>query len=275
MRVGAAYLRGLGYRVRLARGLYRRRGYLAGGDDARADSLNDLIADPEVRCLLFARGGYGTPRILDRIDLAGLRRRPRLVVGFSDLTSLLMALQRGGRYPVGYGPHLLDLARRSGFDKASFQRILTEGPGGESFDLGGCRILSAGRAEGVLLGGCLTLLQSLVGTPWQAILRGAILFWEDWREEPYRIDRMLQHLRSAGALDGIVGMVVGRPVQIRTRRTRGSLSFEDVVKDHAGSMGIPVVTGLAAGHGPRKITLSLGVRARLDTRRRILETFPG
>jgi muramoyltetrapeptide carboxypeptidase len=122
------------------------------------------------------------------------------------------------------------------------------------------------------MGGCLTLLQTSIGTPWQPDLRGSILFWEEWMEEPYRIDRMLQHLRSAGMLEGIRGMLVGRPVGVTPRRGRPSLTLEEVILDHAGGLGIPVVLGFPAGHGARKVTLPLGIPARIDTAAATLET---
>jgi len=271
---GVAELVRLGYRVRLAPGVADRRGYLAGDDASRAAALNGLIADPEVRGLLFARGGYGTGRILERIDLDGLRRDPRLIIGFSDLTALMMALQHGGDYPVGYGPQVSDLARPRRYQARSFRRFLAEGPQRGSIDLDGCEVVAHGDVTGTLRGGCLTLLQTLVGTPWEPDLRGAILFWEDWREEPYRIDRMLNHLRSAGRLAGIRGMVVGKPVQIRPRGEQSSLALQEILLDHAGSLGVPIVLGLPAGHCPAKITLPLGVPAHLDTRAGILEILP-
>jgi muramoyltetrapeptide carboxypeptidase len=274
IQAGVAYLEGLGYRVRLGRDLSVPRGYLAGGDAERAASLNGLIADPEVRCLLFARGGYGTARIIDRIDLQSLWRRPRLVVGYSDITVLLLALQSRGSYPVGYGPHVADLGIPSQFQARSFRRLLSEGPGSQRFSLSRCRTLIPGAAEGILRGGCLTLLQNSIGTSWQPDLNGAILFWEEWREAPYRIDRMLQHLRSAGLLSGIRGMLIGRPIRIRPGRGRPSLSYEEVILDHAGQMGVPVVTGFPAGHGAHKVTLPLEVRVRLDTHAALLETVP-
>lgn len=275
LQAGIAYLESLGYRVRLGRHLDARRGYLAGDDALRAASLNELIADEEIRCLLFARGGYGTARILDRVDLDTLWRRPRLLVGYSDITALLLALQTAGSYPVGYGPHVADLGVASQFQAASFRRLLGHGFGAQRFSLKRCTTLVSGTAEGVLMGGCLTLLQTSIGTAWQPDLNGALLFWEEWQEEPYRIDRMLHHLRSAGMLAGVRGMLVGRPVRIRARRGRPSLSYEDVIRDHAGDLGIPVVVGFPAGHGARKVTLPLGVPARLDTLAQRLEILPG
>jgi muramoyltetrapeptide carboxypeptidase len=268
---GEARLRALGYRVCRAPGLTARRGYLAGSDSARAAALNGLIADPEVRAILFARGGYGTARLLPQLDLEGLRRAPRLLIGYSDLTALFVAL--GADYPLGYGPHVSDLARPARYHAASFARFLAEGPGGERIDLAGCRTLVPGVAEGVLRGGCLTLLQTMIGTAWQPDLDGALLFLEDWQEEPYRIDRMLHHLRAAGLLRGIRGLVVGKPVRIAPRRGRPSLSFEQVLLDHVGDLGVPVVVGIPVGHCARKQTLSLGVPARLDTGRATLSTF--
>lgn len=268
---GIAYLESLGYRVRLGRDLYAQRGYLAGDDVQRAASLNELIADEEVRCILFARGGYGTARIVDRIDLDVLRQRPRLIVGYSDITVLLLALQGSGGYPVGYGPHVADLGVPSRFQASSFRQLLRRGFVARRFSLKHCTTLVQGTAEGILMGGCLTLLQTSIGTSWQPDLDGALLFWEEWQEEPYRVDRMLHHLRSSGLLAGVRGMLVGRPVQVRPRRGRSSLTYEDVIRDHAGALGIPVVMGFPAGHGAHKVTLPLGVPVRLDTTAQRLE----
>ena len=268
---GLRVLEGMGFRTRVGSAAATQRGYLAGPDAARAGALNELIDDPEVRAILFARGGFGTGRILDRIHLDELRRRPRVLVGFSDLTALLMALQRGGPYPVGYGPHLSDLGRPARFQAGSLRRFLVDPDRPVAVDLRRCRTLVDGNAQGILQGGCLTLLQSLLGTPWQPDLRGSILFWEDWNEEPYRIDRMLTHLQAAGALEGIRGMVVGRPIRVKARRGQPSLSLEEILLDHAGPLGVPVVLGIPAGHCPRKLTLPLGLPARLDTRRGVLE----
>ena len=268
---GEAQIRALGYRVRRAPGLTARRGYLAGGDAGRAAGLNRLIADPDVRPIRFAGGGSGTARLRPHLDRGGWRRAPRPLIGYSDLTALFSAL--GGDYPVGYGPHVADLARPSRYHAPSFARFLAEGPGGERFDLTGCRTLVPGAAEGPLRGGCLTLLQTSIGTPWQPNLDGALLFLEDWQEEPYRIDRMLQHLRAAGMLRRIRGLVMGKPVRIAPRGGRPSLSLDEVLLDHLGDLGVPLVVGIPVGHCARKRTLSLGVLARLDTRRTLLETL--
>ncbi|HKQ98942.1 MAG TPA: LD-carboxypeptidase, partial [Candidatus Polarisedimenticolia bacterium] len=155
-----------------------------------------------------------------------------------------------------------------GYDAASLWRTLAGGPLRLRFPAGS--IVRAGRARGPLVGGCLSLLVTLVGTPYEPPLDGAILYWEEVNEPPFRIDRMLAHLRLSGRLDRLAGMVVGRLVGYRARRAGDFLALREILATHLAGTRYPVVIDLPAGHGPGKVTLPMGATARLDTAARLL-----
>ncbi|HZM68781.1 MAG TPA: LD-carboxypeptidase [Candidatus Cryosericum sp.] len=240
-----------------------RRGYLAGDDAGRADDLNRAFADPGLKAVWFARGGYGSQRILPRIDFSQLRSHPKALIGYSDVTVLQAAAWRFAGLSTLHGPMVAELADSSAYDATSLARALSGAP--VEFALPRRTVLRAGRGEGPIVGGCLSLLVGLIGTPFDLETRGAILFWEDVNEEPYRIDRMLAHLRLAGRLHGLQGMVIGRLPGCRARRRENDIPLADILKSHLQGTDYPVVVDFPAGHARRKVTLPLGRAARLDT----------
>jgi muramoyltetrapeptide carboxypeptidase len=265
LRAGLAYLRARGYRIVEGRHLRARRGYLAGTDADRAADLNRAMADPRLDAVVFARGGYGSARLLDRLDFTPLRRRPKLFLGYSDITAFYAALQLSTGIPGFYGPMVLNFnAPGREFREASLWRVLERRPGWNRFRFSRRGVLRGGRAEGTLIGGCLSLLASLVGTPYDLDTRGAILFWEEVDEEPYKIDRMLHHLKMAGKLDRLRGMVVGKLHRCGPRPGTRALTLREILQDHLAGSTFPVVTEFPAGHAPGKVTLPLGLPARLD-----------
>jgi len=263
---GMAYLRERGYRPVPGRHLEARHGYLAGSDAERLEDLNRLLADRDLRAIWLARGGYGSARIVEGIDLRPLAARPKALVGYSDATVLHSAVFLGLGLPTFYGPNVSELGDPAAFDEASLWRCLAgQDPGALEYSLEGTKVVRPGSASGLLLGGCLSLLASLIGTPLQLPTPGAILFWEEVNEEPFRIDRMLGQLRQARCLSKIRGMVVGQTAGCRAKDPRNELPLAEIVERHLGGLGIPVVIGFPAGHGPGKMTLPLGRTARLDT----------
>ncbi|HUF36496.1 MAG TPA: LD-carboxypeptidase [Gemmatimonadales bacterium] len=269
-----ALCRALGYEPVLAPAAGGRHGYLAGPDEDRLADLNAALRDPAIDAVWCLRGGYGSTRILDRVDFAALARRPKPLIGFSDVTALLSgALARAGVVAF-HGP----VARASmpAFSRHHFERVLAcAEPAGRLGRLPeppdvliprADRIvtLAGGVAEGPLVGGNLTLLQCLVGTPFLPDLDGAVLFLEDVGEDLYRVDRMLAHLRMAGALDRLAGVAIGRFTELKRHMSDGALGFEDVLRTYFGPAGIPVAYGFPVGHIDDQWTLPLGVRARLD-----------
>ncbi|HYV18457.1 MAG TPA: LD-carboxypeptidase [Verrucomicrobiae bacterium] len=259
---GIAFLEKRGYVVARGAHLAGRRAYLAGTDAERASDLNAAIRDPGVRLVWCARGGYGTPRLLDRVDMRALRRDPKPLLGYSDETALQEIWRRAGA-PILYGPHVVELADRRAWHTHSLQAALQ----GRPIDVPIARrsVVREGRAAGPLVGGCLSLLVGLAGTKYEPRLDGAILFWEDVNEQPFRLDRMLTHLKNAGWLSRLAGMVVGRLHGGRAQDPRLHRSIRDILLDRLEGTRYPVAIDLPAGHVPGKWTLPLGGPARLDT----------
>ena len=264
---GIAHLEGLGYRVEAGRPSAKPEGYLAASDAARLHELNEALGRPDVRAVFCVRGGYGTLRLLPDVDYAALRRHPKLVVGYSDITALQLALYKKAGVPSLSGPMAavewgaLDAASERLFwdlaGGATPQPLL--GPGGEAL-----QPVRPGTAEGVLLGGNLTLVARLVGTPYLPDLAGALLFLEEVGEAPYRVDGLLAQLKLAGILDRLGGLVLGGFTEADPLPGRPSLSLEEVFAHYARNLACPVARGLVYGHFPTKSTLPIGVRARLD-----------
>ncbi|HEV8199425.1 MAG TPA: LD-carboxypeptidase [Candidatus Polarisedimenticolia bacterium] len=259
---GVAFLEKRGYVVTRGAHLSGRHAYLAGTDAERAADLNAAIRDPRVRLVWCARGGYGTPRLLDRVDTRALRRDPKPLLGYSDETALQELWRRAGA-PILYGPHVVELHDRRAWHAGSLDAAL-QGRA-VAVPLARRAVAREGRAAGPLLGGCLSLLVGLAGTPYEPPLDGAILFWEDLNEQPFRIDRMLTHLKNAGWLSRLSGMVVGRLYGCRAQDPRLDRSIRDILLDRLEGTRYPVVFDLPAGHVPGKWTLPLGGPARLDT----------
>jgi muramoyltetrapeptide carboxypeptidase len=240
-----------------------RRGYLAGTDAERAADLNRALRDPSIGAVWFLRGGYGTMRILDEIDWDALAAHPKALIGFSDNTAVHLAAQRAGvvsfHGPHPHAPEFPDFARDE------LLRVLTVGEPAGVLPFppdGRAETLAGGVAEGPLLGGNLSLLSSTLGTPFAIRPEGAILFIEEVGEHPYRLDRLLSHLRLAGVLSAVAGIAVGGITE--SPEIEGAPDAAEVVHDALGGLGIPVATGFPFGHIDDNWTLPMGVRARLD-----------
>ena len=271
---GADFLRGLGFRVRTGGSCRQGYGYLAAPDEERAADLTNFFADPEVAGIVCLKGGYGTPRILDRVDYAVIARNPKVFVGYSDITGLHLALHRHAGFPTFHGPMAVSfLGGLDEFSAGAWLRALTSPkalgilpvpPGEDGRPPVPPRALTGGRAEGVLLGGNLSLVAALTGTPYSLDARGKILFLEDIDEEPYRVDRMLTQLRLAGVFDACAGIVLGDWKNCVPKDPGRSLTLDQVFRDVVVPSGKPVLAGFPAGHSVPTLTFPLGVRARLD-----------
>lgn len=269
-----ALCRALDYEPILGAHAGSRHGYLAGTDEERLGDLNAALHDSTIDAIWCIRGGYGTIRILDRIDLEALSRRPRALIGFSDITTILNAALTRAGVVAFHGP--VARAPMPAFTRWHFERVLAcAEPAGRLGQLPAPpdvllprqdRIvtLQGGVAEGPLAGGNLTLLGCLIGTPFFPDLDGAILFLEDIGEDLYRVDRTLAHLRLAGALDRLAGVMVGRFTDLERSMADGALGFDEVLETYLRPLGIPVGYGFPVGHIEDQWTLPLGVRARFD-----------
>lgn len=270
---GISYLESLGYKVKLGKHIYKRFGYLSATDDERAEDLNKMFADREVRAIFCVRGGYGTPRILDKIDYNIIKRNPKIFVGYSDITALQLAIFKKTGLITFSGP-MLAVDMYSDFDPYAeefFWKILTakskkieiKNPDGVELI-----VLRHGVATGTLLGGNLSLLASIIGTKFQPNFKDSILVIEDIGEEPYRIDRYLSQLKNAGILNRINGCIIGQFTDCVAKEPEKSLTLEQIFNDYFGSLKIPVVSNLSYGHIPRKITLPIGANVKIDTKRK-------
>lgn len=256
-------------------------GYFSGTDEERLADLNGAFHDPSIDAVWCIRGGYGTTRILERVDFEALARRPRAVIGYSDITALLAGVTRRAGLVAFHAPTAR--AQMPAFSRRHFARVLTaaEPPGVlEALPVptdvlvpqeNRVVTIRGGVADGRLAGGNLTLLQCLVGTRFLPDLDGALLFLEDINEELYRIDRMLAHLRMAGALARIRGVLVGRFTGLERHSDDGALGLGEVLEHYFGPLGVPVAHGLPIGHIDDQWTLPLGVRARFDADAGVLE----
>lgn len=255
---GLAVLAARGYRVRAGPNLGRTFRYFAASDDDRAGDLAAAFADPEVRAVFAVRGGYGAMRLLPRIDWAAAARTGKPLVGFSDVTALHLALVAAGGRSV-HGPVVTRLGEEGEPSLARLFRLLETG--GSPTPVVGRQVVP-GRAEGRLVGGCLSLVSRLVGTPYLPSLDGAILLLEDVGEKPYAVDRMWTHLALAGALDRIAGVALGDFT--KCEEPGADYTAAEVVLDLLRDLGKPAVVGLPIGHGDVNLAVPLGAHAILE-----------
>lgn len=266
----------LGLKFKLGRHVMDRYGYLAGKDADRAADLNAMFADDSVDAILCVRGGWGSNRILQLLDYPAIAAHPKILLGYSDITSLLTAIYaRTGLVtfhgPVGastWNPFSLDSLRRILFQG---EAIRMENPKVAGDNLVAtkdrARTITPGTATGRLIGGNLTVLTAMLGSNYLPDWTGTILFLEDTNENIYRIDRMLTQLKLAGVLDRISGLVFGKCTKCTPGEGYGSLTLEEVLYDHIAPLKIPAWHGAMIGHIENKFTVPIGVLARIEAER--------
>jgi muramoyltetrapeptide carboxypeptidase len=271
-----AVLERLGFKAKPARNVRKRWGFLAGSDRDRAGDLMHLFSDPNVKAILCVRGGYGSSRLLSLLDYETIKAHPKILVGYSDITSLHCALLSQANLVSFHGPML-----NSDFVKAdlpeftlqSFLRTVSQpgAPGSICEGLKGrshVSVLRRGCATGPLIGGNLSVLGATIGTRFLPTFKNCILFFEDLNEPPYGFDRMLTHLLNAGLLQQVAGIAIGVNRHCRDPKSRKSTEYrqtlEDVFRERLTSLKIPVVLGLPFGHITQNATMPVGVRATLD-----------
>lgn len=243
------------YRVRFDDGLFATHRYLAGDDARRQRELDAAFSDPDVRGVFTARGGYGSARLLTALKLGG----PRVFAGFSDVTSLHGALQARGLRSL-HAPVLTQLGKQPAASVDRFLALLEQTT--PPSPLTGGRTVVPGVAEGPLVGGNLSVLTRLLGTPFMPPTRGAVLLLEDVGERPYRLDRMWTHLALAGAFAGVAGIVLGDFTNCEEKGA--DYGSADVLHSLAAATGLPCAAGFPIGHGDVNLAVPLGARVRLD-----------
>lgn len=243
-----------------------RSGTFAGSADSRFAALRQALAEPETRALFCTRGGYGSNYLLECVKADVVAPMPKILLGASDLSSLQIYLWEKFGWVSFYGPMVATAFSRgpsapNGYDEASLLAALTNAKQGWSLDLPG-ETLVAGEASGVLLGGCLTLIETALATPWELQTEGSILVIEDRGMKPYAVDRSLMHLRQAGKFCGVAGVILGDFPDCEP--ASGDETVRDVVQRVLGPLSIPMIYGAPVGHTSRPVlTLPLGVRALL------------
>lgn len=270
---GIKRVEAMGFRVTVGRNVDRTNRYMAGTDRERVEDLHGMFSDPAVRAVMCARGGYGATRLLPMLDGALLGRHPKILIGSSDVTALLVYLVTRVGLVAFHGPMIAPNFGRNASDLSSdgFLQAVSASESGGRVRSEGLVCLRKGKARGWLTGGCLSVLCALLGTPYEPDTRGAVLFLEDVNEGPYRIDRMLTQLKAAGKLDGVRGLIFGKMINCHPAPGSG-YRLEEVILEAIGDFEGPVLFGLPAGHGGEQLTLPFGVLAEADGDRGIFQT---
>ena len=265
-------LEAIGFKVKLGKYVFEKHGYFAGTDRHRAEDVNAMFADPSVHGVFCYTGGWGSPRVLPLLDYDLIGRRPKVFVGYSDITGLLNPIHQRTGLVTFHGP--VAASNISPYTLENFRRtvmstepigVLSNPPKKETELVNrSYRItrLKGGKATGRIAGGNLSLIAALMGTPYQIDTDGAILFLEDIHEAPYRIDRMLTQLWLGGQFERIAGFVFGRCTDCDA--VGPSFSLEELLRERAGQIGVPAISGFAFGHIEEKLTLPIGLTATLD-----------
>ncbi|MEM3832473.1 MAG: LD-carboxypeptidase [Thermoprotei archaeon] len=268
---GIRTLKDLGFEVYLGKTVRRliSKGYFSASDEERANEINEMFSNEKIKAIFSASGGYGSMRILPLLDYSLIKRNPKIFIGYSDITALLIAIHQKTGLIVFHGPMVAsDMHNLSEYTKYNMMKVLMDDePLGIIFNpIDGplIRVINEGKAEGGLIGGNLSLIVSTLGTPYEINTEEKILFIEDTNEAPYRVDRMLTQLILAGKLDNVAGVIVCEFKNYESNKLKHTFSLEEVIQDRIGRLNIPAIYGLCCGHGEHKITLPIGVKATLD-----------
>jgi muramoyltetrapeptide carboxypeptidase len=268
---GIEYLERIGYRVKLGKNVNNVYGYLAGKDKERVSDIHDMFLDNSVKAIFALRGGYGTPRLLPLLDYSLIRKNPKILVGYSDVTALQLAIFKKTGLVSFSGP-MSGVEMWKGIDpftEENFWRMVTskkkfgtvKNPDDKVF-----LILRNGKASGRTLGGNLSLITSLLGTPYLPSFKSSILFFEEVDEECYHFDRMLNQLRLSKILNSVNGVIVGELTDVKpSDDSKPFLSSDQLLNEYLSPLNKPVLTGVAFGHVPKKITIPIGIQCTMDT----------
>ena len=272
---GCSHLLELGYKSFYLPSIFDRDLYFGGSVERRASELHEMFSRPEVKAILCARGGYGCNYLLPHLDLELIRANPKIFVGCSDVTSLLTYIRDTTGVVTFHGPMVAgDFARTGGVDEGNWKTAVASTEAWRrQFHASELQVLRAGNADGVLYGGCLSLLVASLGTPYEIRTDGTLLFIEDRGERPYRIDRMLMQLKLAGKFEGVNGIVFGEMIDCNEA---GALDYtlQQVIMRVLDDVDVPVVFGLKSGHvSGGALTLPFGVHATLSADKNVVFGF--
>ncbi len=280
IREGAETLQSLGFRVKVGKYIKEKYGYLAGSDKQRVTDLHQMFKDDEVKAIIALRGGYGSMRLLDLIDYNLVKKNPKIFLGYSDITSLNLAIYHKTGLVTFHGP--VAISSFSKYTQQYFWKVVSSmespteiihpDPDNPLRPTAHLNTIRPGKATGRLVGGNLTLFTALLGTPYEVDTRDAVLFLEETGEEPYDVDRMLTQLLLARKLDHVAGIVFDRCPNCKPADYKpafyNTLSLEEVLEDRLGHLSCPVLYGLNVGHEADKPTLPIGIKVTLDVDRK-------
>ena len=268
---GIRYLESRGLHVKRGNNLEKIYGYFSGTDKERLADLHQMYSDPAVEMIICARGGWGGLRLVDHLDYDLIKKNPKPLVGYSDITTLQLAIWAKTGIPSYSGPMVgVEMGKgiHSFTEKHFWDQIFNNRADYEfDFTATTSRIMVQGQATGTLLGGCLSLVSHLLGTPLSPDYHGAILFLEDVGEQPYKIDRYLAHLKQAGIFDKINGLILGEFIDCEDNDER-SCSISEILNSYFSGAAFPVIQNFPYGHGEIKFSIPIGVKAILDTSRK-------
>jgi len=269
-------MNGLGFNVKLGKNIFKKQGYMGGTIEERVSDIHDMFIDEEVKAIITIRGGYGSGQLLPYLDYQLIRNNPKILVGYSDITSLLVGIYQKAGLVTFHGP--VAISTFTDFTKKYFYDVLTSAsPVGQIDDApydenlqSSSRILSLkdGKARGKLVGGNITLLQATLGTPYEFDSDDAILFFEEVGEEPYYLDRILNHFKLAGKFKNCKGVIFDKMPSVKPSSNGAAfyrnISVEEVLSMYFEEFDFPVCIGFSIGHIKNKPTLPIGVLAELD-----------
>jgi muramoyltetrapeptide carboxypeptidase len=266
-------LKNLGFKTIVAPHVSGKFGYFSAPDETRASEFMELIENSEVNAIFFIRGGWGCARLLEHLDFDLIKTHPKIIMGFSDITTLLNAISYKTGLITFHGPG--GNSTWNDYSLAYIKSVLMDGSEITYSNVSGIDstiiTLKEGIAEGELYGGNLSVLCGLIGSEYLPDWKGKILFLEDVAEEPYRIDRMLTHLRLAGVLDAVNGVILGNFRNCIAEEPNRSFTLEEVFEQHFSSSGIPVFYGAQFGHVRNKFTLPVGINVKMDAKSGTIE----
>ncbi|MFD2131680.1 LD-carboxypeptidase [Pseudogracilibacillus auburnensis] len=277
LRKSLRFLKNNGLKVKLGKNIRNTYGYLAGTDIERLEDFHCMIADPTIKAIFFAKGGYGTGRLASCIDYELISKNPKIIWGYSDITYLHTAIRQSTNLVTFHGPMLESDVARDDFDHLSkdmFNQLFKRTTLRYSEKIAALNVLVEGKASGKLVGGNLSLLTSTLGTPYEIDVKGNILLIEDVNEEPYRVDSMLNQLKYANKLTKANGIIVGDFANTEPKRSP-SLQMEEVFQHYFSSLTCPVMTGFKIGHCLPHFAVPLGAQTTMNTENKLVTIEPG
>ena len=274
---GVTYLERLGYQVEVGKNVGKYSGFLAGTDEERLEDLHHMFSNKNIRAIICVRGGYGSPRLLDKIDYRLIRKNPKIFVGYSDITALQLAFYRKANLVTFAGPMLaVDFhSEINRYTEENFWRTITSSkkiekvilPEGENLIP-----LKKGKEEGEIVGGNLSLILSLLGTSFLPKMKDKILFLEDVDEAPYRVDRMLNQLTIAGILEKLSGIILGEFTScVENDAEKKTLTLDEVFQNYFGELPCPVIKNFPHGHRKANYTIPFGIRTKINADKNYVE----